>query len=200
MVVVEYFANTPTCTFGDIACALGGANTDVLARDGSAFADIACGFEWVKCDKVARTFSNTFGRCSSAFAGSLADVSRAPTDVSTGAVLMGLLFSGRLRCLSRLRRRLGLAVLTGCVLAAYGKCECEEHDRQFWECVSHGLTLPLVRFDAPAEDSLSHKVRFVTFPRSSKLTCPAIAIWPDLHDLSTTKTSTCSVFSSFSLE
>jgi hypothetical protein len=59
MVMVEYFANSPTCALGDFACALGGADTDVLASDGSAFGDIASGVEWVECDKVARTFPDT---------------------------------------------------------------------------------------------------------------------------------------------
>lgn len=141
MVMVEYFANSPTCALGDFACALGGADSDVLAGNGSAFADIARGVEWVKCDKVARTFPDTLGCRSSAFGGSFAYVSGAPTYVATGAALMGLLLGGRLRCLG-LRRGLGLAVLTGGVLARDGKCKCEERDGWFWECGSHGLNPP----------------------------------------------------------
>jgi hypothetical protein len=154
MAMVEYFANSPTCALGDFACAFGGADADVLASRGSAFADIARGVEWVKCDKVARTFPNTLGRRSSALGGSFADVSGASADVATGAALMGLL-GGRLRFVGMLRRRLGLAVLPASVLAADSKCECEDHDDWFYECGSHGLNLPLFRFDSSGEDSLS---------------------------------------------
>ncbi len=128
MVMVEYFANTPTGALGDFACAFDGADADVLARDGSAFADIASGVEWVKCDKVACTFSNTLGRRSSTLGGSFADGSSASPDIATGTAMMGLLRGGRLRCAGRLRRGLGLAVLTRGVLAADGKCECDERD------------------------------------------------------------------------
>jgi hypothetical protein len=121
--MVEYFANSPTCALRDFACALGGANADVLGGNGSAFAYIASSVEWVKCHKVARTFSNTLGRRSSAFGGSFPDISGASTDIATWASLMGLL-----RCVGRLRRALGLAVLTGDVLGADGKCESEERD------------------------------------------------------------------------
>jgi len=120
--MVQYFANSPTCPLGDFACALGGADADVLAGDSSAFSDIASGVEWVKCDKVARTFPNALGRRSSALGGSFADVSGAPTDVPTWAALMGLPLGGRLRCVGMLRRGLGLAGLTGGVLAADSKC------------------------------------------------------------------------------
>src|ERR1700733_10568512 len=89
MVMVEYFANSPTCAFGDFACALGGANADVFAGNGSAFADIASGVEWAKCDKVARTFPNTLGRRSSSLGGAFADVSCAFPDVATWAAFMG---------------------------------------------------------------------------------------------------------------
>jgi hypothetical protein len=68
---------------------------------------------------------------------------------------MGLLLGGRLRCVGMLRRGLGLVVLTGGVLAEDRKCECKERDGWFWECGSHGLNLPSLRFDASAEDSLS---------------------------------------------
>jgi len=50
-----------------------------------------------------------------------------------GLLLSRLLLAGRLRRDRRLRRGLGLAVLTGGVLDAEGKCEREEHDRRFWE-------------------------------------------------------------------
>jgi hypothetical protein len=140
MVMVEYFANTTTCSLDDFACALSGADAHVLASDGSAFGDIASGVEWVKCDKVARTFPNTLGRRSSALGGSFADVSSASTDVATGAALMGRLLGGRLRCVGMLRQWLGLAVLTRGLLAIDGKCECEESDGWFCECGTHGQT------------------------------------------------------------
>jgi hypothetical protein len=41
MVMVEYFADAPARTLGDFACALGCADTDVLAGDDSVFAVIA---------------------------------------------------------------------------------------------------------------------------------------------------------------
>src|SRR5580704_7261258 len=98
MVMVEYFANTPTCALGNFACALGGADTDVLACDGCTLADIASGGDWVKCDEVARTFADALGRRSSALGGSLAYVSGAPSDVAAGAALLGLPLGRRLRC------------------------------------------------------------------------------------------------------
>jgi hypothetical protein len=142
MMMAEYFANSPTCALGDFACALGGADADVLASHRSAFADIASGVEWVKCDKVACTFPNTLCRRPSALGGSFADVSGTPTDVATWAALMGLLCGGRPRCVGSLRRGLGLVVLTGGVLAADGKCECEESDEWFWKCGSHQVQPP----------------------------------------------------------
>jgi hypothetical protein len=142
MVMVEYFANTPTCALGDFACTLGGCDADVLAGDGCTLGDTASGVEWVKCDKVNCTFPNTLCRRSSALSGSFADVSGAPTDVATGATLPGLLLGGRLRRVGRLRRGLGLAVLTGGFLDKDDKCEGEERDRWFWECGSHGISLP----------------------------------------------------------
>jgi hypothetical protein len=129
MVMVEYFANSPTCALGDFSCALGGADADVLPSGRSAFADIASGVEWVKSDKVARAFPYTLCRRSSALGGSFADVSGASADVATGTGLMGLLSGGGLRCAGRLLRRLGLAALTEGVLGADGKCECEERDQ-----------------------------------------------------------------------
>jgi hypothetical protein len=138
VVMVEYFPNTATCALGDFACTLRGADTDVLAGGRSAFADITGGFGRVKCDKVARSFPNTLGCRSSAPGGSFADVPGALTHVAAGAALMRLLRSGRLRGACGLRRGLGLAALTTGVLAADGKCECEERDQWFLECGSHG--------------------------------------------------------------
>ena len=143
MVVVEYFPNSPASALGDFACALGSSDADVLASDSSPFADIASRVEWVKCDKVARTFSNTLGRCSGALGGSFADVSSTPTGIATGAALMGRL-CGRLRCVrrvGRLRWGLRLHALTGGVLAADGKRENDERNGWFLECGSHGLNL-----------------------------------------------------------
>ena len=128
MVMVEYFANSPTCALGDFACALGGANADVLTGDSRTLADIASGIDRVKGDKIARTFPDALGRRSSALGGSFADISGALTDVGTRAALMGLPLGGRLGRVSMLRRALGLAALTGCVLAADGKRESEERD------------------------------------------------------------------------
>ena len=138
MVMVEYSANVPSCALGDFAGALGGADADVLAGDGCTLADIAGGVEWVKGDKVSSTFPNTLGRRSGALGGPFADVTGALTDVAAGAALMRSLLGGRLRCVGRMRRGLGLAVLTGGVLGADGKCEREERDEWFWECGPHG--------------------------------------------------------------
>jgi hypothetical protein len=96
MVMVEYFANTPTCAPGDFACALGGADADIFAGDGPALGDIASGVERVKCDKAGGALPDTLGRRSSAFGRSFADLSRASTDVARGAALMGLLLPGGL--------------------------------------------------------------------------------------------------------
>ena len=104
--------------------------------------DISSGVEWVKSDKVARTFPNTLSRRSSPLGGSFADVTAASADVPTGAALMGLLVGGRPRCVGRLLWGLGLAVLAVCVFAVEGKCECEEDDERFWECGSHGRKPP----------------------------------------------------------
>jgi hypothetical protein len=97
MVMVEYFAYTPTCALGDFACALHRADADVLASDDSAFADIASGVQGVQCDKGSRTFPNTLGHCSGAPGGPFSDVSGALADIGTGAAVMGLLLDGRLR-------------------------------------------------------------------------------------------------------
>ena len=142
VMMVEYFANSPTCALGDFASAFGGADADVLAGDGCPLADIASSVEWVKRDEVAGTFPDTFGRRSSALGGSFADGSGTPADVTTWAALMGLLHAGRLRCVSMLRRGLGLAALTVGVLTADGKCQCEERDKWFWKCGSHVVKPP----------------------------------------------------------
>jgi hypothetical protein len=149
MVMVEYPANTPASSLGDFACALGGAHADIFAGDGCTLAHIASGVKRVKGHQVASTFPNPLGCRSSALGGSFANVSRALTDVATGAALL-VLWSGRLpgggrllggrwlwgrwllggwlRRVGRLRRGLGLAVLPGSILAAEDKHECEEPD------------------------------------------------------------------------
>lgn len=138
MMMVEQFANSPPRALGDFACALDSADADVLAGHGCTLANIARGVKRVKRDKVARTFPNALGRRSSALGRSFADVSSAPANVATGAGWMGLplarsLRIRRLRCVRRLRRGLGLAVLSGTVLsggvpAPGGKCESKEQD------------------------------------------------------------------------
>ena len=137
MVMVEYLTNAAACPLGNFACALGGADADILAGDRCTLADIASSVEWVKCDKVARTFPNTLGRCASALSSSFANVSGASTHVATRAALPGLRRDRRLRCLGGLLRGLGLAVLTAGVLATDGKRECQQRDRRFLECGSH---------------------------------------------------------------
>lgn len=117
MVMMKQFANAPPGALGDFARALHSTDADVLARHGCALADITCGIERVKRDKVARTFPNTLGRRSSALGRSLADISSTPAHVSTRAAWMGLPLHGRLRRVRRLRGWLGLAALRRGVLA-----------------------------------------------------------------------------------
>jgi hypothetical protein len=119
MAMVKYLANTPTCTFGDLACSLGGANADVLASNGRTLSDIAGGVEGVEGDEIARTFPDSLGCCTGALGGSFADVSCAAANVAAGAALLRL--GGRLGCVGRLRRGLGLAALAAGVLAADGE-------------------------------------------------------------------------------
>jgi hypothetical protein len=126
MVMVEYFANSPTGALGDFARALGGADADVLAGDSCTLADIARGIDGMKCNKVGRTFPDPLGRRTSALGSSFADVSGATADLTPGAALMRLPLGRRLRSVGGLRRRLGLAVLTASVLAAEDKCEYQE--------------------------------------------------------------------------
>ena len=88
MVMVEQFANSPPSALRDFACALDGADADVLAGHGRTLADIASGVERMKRDKIARTLPNPLGRRPSALGRPFADVSGAPADVSTGAGLL----------------------------------------------------------------------------------------------------------------
>jgi hypothetical protein len=84
MAMVKYLANTPTCTFGDFACSLGGANADVLASNGRTLSDIAGGVEGVEGDEIARTFPDSFGCGTGALGGSFADVSCAACEAFNG--------------------------------------------------------------------------------------------------------------------
>lgn len=116
--MVEYPANTPTCALGDFACPLGGTNADVLARDDCTLSDIACRVEGVQSNQIARTFSDTLGRCSSPFGGPFANVSGTAANVTARAALLGL--GTRFGCFGGLRW-LGLSVLAKGFLAAEGK-------------------------------------------------------------------------------
>jgi hypothetical protein len=128
MMMVEEFANSTPCTLGDFSCAFRGADDDILAGHARALADIAGSIDWVKRDKIARTFPSALGRGPSALGGSFANVFGTSANVATGAGWMGLPLSGRLRCASRLRRSLGLAILTRGVLTPDRKCESKEHE------------------------------------------------------------------------
>jgi hypothetical protein len=123
MAMVKYLANTPACALGNFACSLGGANADVLAGNSRTLSDIACGVYEMEGDQIARAFSDSFGCGAGPLGGSFADVSCAAANVATGAALLGLglRLGGRLGCVGRLRRGLGLAVLAGGVLAADGE-------------------------------------------------------------------------------
>jgi hypothetical protein len=88
MVMVKYFPDTPARTLGNFACSLGRADTDVLAGDHCALADIRGSPDGVKCGKVDRTFPYALGRRSSAFGGALADISGAMADVGSGRGLV----------------------------------------------------------------------------------------------------------------
>lgn len=145
MVMVEDFADTTTCALGNFAGALGCADADVLTSDGCTLADIRGGADWVKGDKVSRTFSNPLGCRSRAFSGSFADVSRAPADLATRAAFVRLPLGGGMGCAGRLGWRLGLAVLGGGIVTADSQYECEEHDSWFKEWSTHGLALLSVR-------------------------------------------------------
>jgi hypothetical protein len=118
MVMVEYPANPPACAFGNLACSLGSANADVLARDGCTFSNIAGRVERVQRNQIARTFPHTLGRCSSALGSPFANVSGAAAHVTAGAALLGL--GRRLGCFGG-RRGLGLSVLARGILAAESK-------------------------------------------------------------------------------
>jgi hypothetical protein len=138
MVMVKYPANPPAGALGDFACSLGGANADVLAGNGRALSDIACGVYGVKGDKLTRTLPDALGCGACTLGCSFADVSCTAANVATGTALLGLglglRLSGRLGCV----RGLGLAVLAGSVLATDGECQAEERDGWNGKCGSHG--------------------------------------------------------------
>jgi hypothetical protein len=169
MVMVEYPANTPARALGDFPCALGGAYADVLPSHSSTLAHIASGVERVKGHQVTRTLPYPLGGRSGALGGSFADVPRTMTDITPRAglpllrgggrrlgrrrlggrllgrgLLSGWLLRRRWRCVGRLLRGLGLAILTGGFLAAEDKYECEKHDGKLWENASHGARPPVI--------------------------------------------------------
>jgi hypothetical protein len=123
MVMVEDPANDAACSLGDLAGSLDGSNADILAGDRCTLADVAGGVDWVERDQIARTFSDTLGRCSGAFGGPFANVSGAAADVTAGAAFLGL----------GMRVGLGLSVLAKGVRAAEGKGEGENRDGWYAE-------------------------------------------------------------------
>jgi hypothetical protein len=148
VMMVEDFADSPACAFGDFASALGGAHSYILAGNGCALADIPRGFHWVKRHQIACAFPNTLGCGSSAFRGSFAHVPGALAHIASGAGLVRLLSGLRPRCVRGLRRRLRLAVLTRSTLRVKRKHRCQKGYARFRKCGSHDLNLSAVRFDA----------------------------------------------------
>jgi hypothetical protein len=90
MAVVEDLADAATCTLGDFACALRGADADVLAGDGCAFADVPGGGAGVEGDKIAGPFSDALGCGSGSFGGVSADIAGSSADVTAGTSGLGL--------------------------------------------------------------------------------------------------------------
>ena len=90
MAVVEDFADAATCALDDLACALGGTNADVLARDTCAFANVACGVDGVEGDEIAGALADALGCLSGSLGGALADVSGSAADVTARAAGLGL--------------------------------------------------------------------------------------------------------------
>jgi hypothetical protein len=89
MAVVEDFADAATCALSDFACALSGADADVLARDACALADVACGLGGVEGDEIAGAFTDALRRLSGSFSGAFADVAGSTADVTAGAAGLG---------------------------------------------------------------------------------------------------------------
>jgi hypothetical protein len=90
MAVVEDFADTATCALGDFACALGGTDTDVLACDACAFADVFRGSSGVEGDEIAGAFADALGCRSGSLGSALADVAGSAAYVTAGASGLGL--------------------------------------------------------------------------------------------------------------
>jgi hypothetical protein len=92
--VVEDFADAATCALGDFACALSGTDSDVLAGDGCAFADVAGGFGGVEGDEIAGAFADALGCRSGSLGSALADVAGSAAYVAAGASGLGLCLGG----------------------------------------------------------------------------------------------------------
>jgi hypothetical protein len=90
MAMVEDFADAATCTLCDFPCALSGTDADVLAGDGCAFANIACGSAWVKGDEIAGPFADAFGCRSGSLTRAFADIAGSAADITAGAAGLGL--------------------------------------------------------------------------------------------------------------
>jgi len=120
MAMVNDLANPPARAFEDLAGSLGGAHADVLAGHGRALSDIAGGVDGVEGDQIARAFPDSLGGGAGPLGRPFADIARASANLAAGAALRGLMLGGMLGCVDRLRRRLGLAVLAGGLLAADG--------------------------------------------------------------------------------
>jgi hypothetical protein len=89
MAMVEDFANAATCAFRYFACALSGANADVLSGDCCTLADVASGVDGVEGDEIAGTFADALGRGSGSLCGALADVAGSAANVTAGAAWLG---------------------------------------------------------------------------------------------------------------
>jgi hypothetical protein len=145
MAVVEDFADAAACALGDFACALRGADADVLARNACAFADVFRGSDGMEGDEIAGAFADALGCLSGSLGRALADVAGSTADVTAGAAGLGLGL--------RLGGGLGLdrwvlGVLGVNVLGA--ECERYGEEREGWdgECVAHGWTLLIVRCES----------------------------------------------------
>jgi len=134
--VVEDFADAATCALGDFACALGGADADVLARDACTLADVAGGVDGVEGDEIAGAFADALGCLSGSLGGALADVARSAADVTAGAARLGLWWG------LRLGGGRGGWVLGVNILGREGEGHRKERDEGCGECVAHGWILP----------------------------------------------------------
>jgi hypothetical protein len=100
MAMMEDFANAATCALRDFACALSGADADVLSGDCCTLADVTGGVDGVECDEIAGTFADALGCGSGSLCGTLADVARSAANVTAGAAGLGLSLSGGWGCLN----------------------------------------------------------------------------------------------------